>query len=250
MNYIAVFVHWGNENQFPAEMAAEARSHNQTLVIFWEAKDYNNDNLDDAHYSYQAILRGDWDTYIKSFGDSIRSSGQPVILIPFEEVNGDWSPWSITHNGNSASQHKQTYQKIANMLHDIPNLKLGWTANNDSVPDTPDNSISNLYPGNAYVDIVGVDGFNFDDPWQTPSDVFDTSVATVSTFGKPVILFSLASAEGPQKAAWIGQLSAYLTSHPAIKGFVWFNENKEKNWLVWSDTNSLSAFQTLIHSLN
>ena len=42
-----------------------------------------------------------------------------------------------------------------------PKCEFGWTMNNDSVPDTTDNEYEDYYPGDAYVDYIGIDGFNF-----------------------------------------------------------------------------------------
>jgi hypothetical protein len=250
MDYVAAFVHWGNENELPLDLASEAKKNNQTLVIFWESKDYNNSSNNDSRFSYDAILRGDWDTYIRDFGEQIRATAVPIILIPFEEVNGDWSPWSLSFNDNTAEKHRQAYQKIAQMYAEIPLLQMGWAVNNDSHPESEENSIGNLYPGSTAVDIVGVDGFNFDDgEWLVPSEIFDSAMQTLKVLGKPIIIFSTASAQGSRKAEWIGQLGSYLRSNPELKGVIWFNENKEKDWRVWSDQNSLSAFKTLIGAL-
>jgi beta-mannanase len=168
------------------------------------------------------------------------------VLIPFEEVNGNWNPWSITVNNNSVIKHILAYRKIHDMLGDIPNLKFGWAVNNGSAPDTDENSIANLYPGSEYVDYVGVDGFNFDDPWQTFSEVFDEPLSILKGFNKPIMLFSMASAEGNKKPAWIDDLGVQILARPEIDGFVWFNENKEKDWRIWSDPQSLKAFQNML----
>ena len=119
--------------------------------------------------------------------------------------------------------------------------------NNDSVPNTSANSISAYYPGSAYTDYVGVDGFNFDSPWQSFNDIFASALQTISGYGKPIIIFSMASAQGSAKAAWITDaLSVQIPRYPGIVGWIWFNENKEQNWLVNSDSASLQAFKTAI----
>lgn len=246
MDYVAVFVHWGNEREFPSEMAQEAKANGQKLVIFWEAKDYSVERFDDERFSYQAILRGDWDSYLTSFKDSAKAAQLPVILIPFEEMNGNWSPWAITLNGNSPDLHKQAYKKIAQIFQDAPNVQMGWTVNNDSVPNVPENTIAGLYPGNEWVDVIGIDGFNFDDPWQTPPVVFDRVLNQVKGFGKPIILTSIGTAEGDKKAPWISELGVLLSQHPEVRGFIWFNEDKEKDWRVWSDPQSLESFRALV----
>lgn len=245
MNYAAVFIHWGNENAFPKDIADMAKRDNQTVVIYWEAMDYNFSPLaSDSRFSYDQIILGRYDTYIKSFAVEAKLSGVPVILIPFEEMNGDWYPWSITKNGNSPQKHVDAYRHIRSFFSDVPNVKFGWAINNDSVPNTTTNQPLSYYPGDAYVDIVGVDGFNFDDPWQTFGEVFDRPINSLNSINKPQMIFSMASAPGTQKADWIREAAVKIAAYPKVTGFIWFNENKEKDWRIWSDANSLSAFQT------
>src|SRR3989344_569664 len=53
---VATFVHWGNESEFPAELGAFAKANNKTLVIYWEAMDYNFDGPNDPRFAYERIL--------------------------------------------------------------------------------------------------------------------------------------------------------------------------------------------------
>ena len=65
-----------------------------------------------------------------------------------------------------------------------------------------------------------------------------------------IIVFSFALAEGPRKAEWMED--AFLTQmpkYPLLHGWVWFNQNKERNWLVWSDEESLDIFNTIVKNL-
>jgi beta-mannanase len=82
---------------------------------------------------------------------------------------------------------------------DAPNVAFGWAVNSESVPDIQGNQIEDYYPGDQYVDYVGVDGFNFGTPWQTWNQVFDRPLGKLIKYNKPIYLFSMASAEGPKK---------------------------------------------------
>ena len=46
----------------------------------------------------------------------------------------------------------------------------------------------------------------------------------------------MASAEandgGAKKAAWITDALTQISQNTSVAGFIWFNENKEKNWLI------------------
>ncbi len=238
-----VFVHWGNENQFPKEWKTIASTRkNFTLVIYWEAMDYNKGIDDQNRFSYDQILAGNWNSYIDSFAAEAKAYGYPVVIIPFEEMNGDWYQWSGSRANNTPGKHKAAYRYIRERFRTVTNVKFAWVPNNDSVPDTAENSILTYYPGDDVVDIVGVDGFNFDGPWQTWSSVFSKALSQLYTLNKGVMIFSTASAPGTKKAAWIEEMITAVKSDPRLLGFIWFNENKEKDWRIWSSTDSLASF--------
>ena len=247
MDYVATFVHWGNENEVPLDLGTITKSRGKTLVLYWEAMDYNVTSPEDPRFSYDAILAGKWDSYITDFAAQAKNFGGQIILIPFEEMNGDWYPWSGTKNGNSAAKSIAAYTYVHKFFKGIDNVKFGWTVNNVSSPDSSGNQILDYYPGDEVVDYVGINGFNFDDPWVSFAEVFNTGLARLETIDKPIIIFSMSCAPGTQKAAWITTgLGSELYKHPKIVGFIWFNENKEKDWRVWSDANSLAAFKAVI----
>lgn len=247
MNHQVVFVHWENKNEFPIEIAETLKNTNKTLIIFWETMDYNISSPEQQNFSYDKILQGQWNNYISSFATSVKSYGGPVIIIPFEEMNGDWYPWSGTKNNNSPLKHILAYRYIHDFFKDVPNVKFGWAINNESVPDTANNQIELYYPGNAYVDYVGVNGFNFGDSWQSFNEIFGNALEKLKAYQKPIYIFSFASAPGSKKAAWITDaLTVQMAKYPQLKGWVWFNENKEKDWRVWSDTASLEAFKAAL----
>ncbi|MFA5746508.1 MAG: glycosyl hydrolase [Candidatus Paceibacterota bacterium] len=232
----AVFVGWGDDGEFPSEYEGELARKEKTLVVFWEPT-----------VNYDAIVSGKWDGYIRSFSDSAKSYGGPVILAPFHEMNGNWDVWDGTVNGNTPQKFIGGWRYVHKFFDGVSNVKFGWAVNNESVPDTAENAIGAYYPGDEYVDYIGVDGFNFGDPWQSFSEVFDRALSDVSAYRKPVYIFSMACASGPKKADWIKDAFAVqVPKHPEVAGWIWFNENKEENWLVSSDEASLSAFKDIL----
>lgn len=240
----ATFVHWGNNKDFPSEIAKSLKPAGKTLLIYWEAMDYNaGDIINQPNFSYKEILNGKWDSYITSFAKAAKEYGGKVIIVPFEEMNGDWYPWSGTQNGNTVSQAVQAYRRVHDLFKGADNVQFGWSVNNDSVPDKTENDIVNYYPGSDYVDYVGVDGFNFGDPWQTFEEIFNPSLSKLKAFQKPIFIFSMACAKDSQKGKWIADAINKIKTNSDIAGWIWFNENKEENWLVWSNYSALKAFQ-------
>ena len=234
----AYFVAFGDS--FPKDIAAKLKGTGKIFLVFWEPQG-----------SLDAINAGQWDSYMSTFAADAKAYGDPVLIAPYHEMNLVDSPWSGVHPGNSAAKLVQAWRHT----HDVvatsgaTNITWGWAVNQEPNPDTAANDIANYYPGDAYVDIVGVDGFNFDSPWQTFDTVFARMLGRLQAYHKPIYVFSIASAEGPGKAAWITDALAVQMQKYGIKAWVWFNANKEKNWLVNSDPASLAAFKSALAQL-
>ena len=239
-----VFVHWGNEIQFPSYYGTRIRDQGRTMVLFWEASDFKRDLFSQPEYSYDAVLAGTLDNYFKRFAEGAKAYGGSVILIPYSEFNGNWYPWGGTIGNNTPQKHIAAYRYIRGFFKDVPNVKFGWVPNGNSVPNTDINQLELYYPGDDVVDYVGVDGFNFGgSEEQTFTQLFDSTLTRLKSFKKPIYIFSIASAGGPGKAAWIKDaLTVQLYKHPEVVGWLWFNQNKERDWQVNSDAASLSAF--------
>ena len=229
-DFAAVFVGW--REQFPAGFES-LKSNSQTLIVFWEPYEISLDG----------ILSGDSDLYIKQFSEASKKYGEPIILVPFHEMNGEWNPWSGVAGDNTPTKVILAWRRAHKFFEDAGNVKWGWAVNHESVPDTKGNAIENYYPGDEYVDYVGVDGFNFGEPWQTYSEIFSSALDKLRAYKKPIYIFSMASAEGPKKPDWIKDALLEINSDKDIEGWLWFNENKEKNWLINSDSASLQAFK-------
>jgi hypothetical protein len=247
----AMFDDWSSD--FPSQYLATVGKQGKTLLVFWEPS-----------FGYSTINNGNEDSYITQFATEAKSYGYPVILVPFDEMNLNEAPWGAA-SGNSSSAAKnntpagfiQAWQRMYNLFAaaGATNVKFAWDVNASSQPNTAANSIASYYPGSAYVDYVGVDGFNFGDPTQSFGQIFDSPVSQIEQYGKPIYIFSMGSYEYSGKAAWITDaLGVHIKTYANIAGWIWFNQNDgtmpsagdDINWTVSSDPASLAAFETAL----
>ncbi len=206
---------------------------NKTLLVFWENTGFSLDN----------IIAGKYDASIKNFSAGAQKYGCPVILSLFHEMNGNWDEWDGPVGTNSAAKIISAWKHVHNLV-TASNVKWAWAVNNVSVPDTEANEAYHYYPGDAYVDYVGVDGFNLNDPWTSFSDVFDTAISHLQQYNKPIYIFSMGAVANSKKAAWIADgLGVQVKKYKNLAGWVWFNQNgADGNWSFNSDAASLAAF--------
>lgn len=128
------------------------------------------------------------------------------------------------------------------------NVAWSWSPN---VPYEGSVPLGKVYPGDAHVDRVALDGYNWStlqpgSTWTCFWDVMSEGVAQVRAITtEPLFIGETASPEtGGDKAAWIEGLFATLAAHPEIRGFTWFHFDKETDWRIDSSAASLEAFRT------
>ncbi|WP_435747990.1 hypothetical protein [Nocardioides sp. SYSU DS0663] len=122
-----------------------------------------------------------------------------------------------------------------------------WSANVPYAGSTP---LSSLYPGDAYIGRVGLDGYNWGttqpwSTWQSFGEVFGQGVAELDALTtRPIHITETAAPEGAggDKAAWITDMWAWLDAHPEVTGVTWFSLLKEADWRIDSSEAALAAW--------
>ncbi|HEY4184228.1 MAG TPA: glycosyl hydrolase [Polyangia bacterium] len=199
------------------------------------------------------IINGNHDTMIRARAQAAKALGKPFFLRWGHEMNGNWYPWDGSHNGGNAAgvaKYIATYHHIHDLFTAAGATNVLWVfcPNVDSVPGEAWNQWNLYYPGDAYADWVGFDGYNWGtvngNSWRSFSAIASTIYAGLAALNKPIMIPETASAEqGGDKAAWIDAvLPALKGSFPGIKALVWFHMNKETDWRVDSSTASKNAF--------
>ncbi|MCR8645129.1 stalk domain-containing protein [Paenibacillus sp. N1-5-1-14] len=128
--YLA-YAHW--PGSFPMAYAQHAKDAGGALQIAWEP----DNGLD-------PVVDGE---YLRKWARDAKAAGIPIFLRFAGEMNGNWVKW----HGNP-SQYIEKFR----MLHDVfakeaPNVAMVW-----SPGDVPADTIDAYYPGDDYVDWVGV----------------------------------------------------------------------------------------------
>ncbi|RIJ54727.1 glycoside hydrolase family 26 protein [Clavibacter phaseoli] len=220
----------------------------ETLLTWepWEA----GAGADQPAYTNASIAAGDHDAYIREWGAALAKWGGPVYLRYAHEMNGDWYPWAEGVDGNGAGSYAAAWRHV----HDVvvgagaTEVRWVWTPN---VPYTGSTALAGLYPGDGYVDVVGLDGYNWGTSitghsWVQPADLFGPGLERLRGIapGKPIVVAETASSEvGGSKAQWDQDLVAYLQAQPDVQAFVWFDMDKEADWRIGSSASSATALR-------
>ncbi|MFC7532272.1 glycoside hydrolase family 26 protein [Actinoplanes sp. GCM10030250] len=191
------------------------------------------------------INDGSSDGNIRSVARKLKAMKRPILLRWGWEMNGGWFEWSGPQNGGPANYVK-AYRRIHRIFTDqgADNVAWVWSPNWNSAPNTAANRIQKYYPGDDYVDWVGVSGYNFFG--ESPSTLFNP-VTRIYGDRKPVILTETAAVK--KKSAWIKQLSTWVAKTPAVGAVVWFDTDTQhdsaNNFRFDTDSSALSAYRAM-----
>ena len=178
------YVDWSST--FPMEDAQRVSDAGYMPHITWEPWYFDNPEK----IKLDNILSGEWDEYIKGWAADAASFGKPLLIRWGHEFNGNWYPWSVAQNGENPQQYINAYRRVhdAFVAAGADNVMWIWCANGNSVPNEAWNVASKAYPGDDYVDWIGIDGYNFSgtDSFKT---LFSKSYQTfVTGFSKPIMI--------------------------------------------------------------
>lgn len=223
-------------------------------MITWEP---GANGATDSRYRLEAIVRGDFDSYIRSWALAARAWRHPFFLRFAQEMNGDWYPWGTkigNPQGNTSEQFRAAWRHVHDIFQHVgaSNAIWVWSPNTMYPGSTP---YADDYPGNTYVDWIGIDGYNAGPPsqrWLTFRALFAQSYETAAALTKkPMMIAETASSQaGGDKAAWIRNafLSDIPLHFPRIRALVWFDKRKERDWRVDSSSAVLAAWRMVTSS--
>jgi hypothetical protein len=203
------------------------------------------------------VAEGKQDTQIKAWAQAAKSWGYPFLFRPWWEPNGDWYAWGRDPEYVSAWRH---FHELV-VAEGATNVTWAWIVN--SIWSDPASDPTPYYPGDKYVDWVGMDAYNWGlnplqpDRWLTPQQAVDPTLAVLESIAptKPICICEDASTEiGGDKPSWVREmLETYLPHHPNIKAYLWFNWNVVDgsgrwDWPIESSTAAEQAFRDGIQS--
>ncbi len=221
-------------------------------MITWEPWDYTK-GIDQPEFSLKRIRQGAFDAYIKSWAIGLRTYGRPVLLRFAHEMNGDWYPWSVKANGNTAADFVGAWRRVVTIFRRAraDNVAFVWCPNALGDWSAP---LASCFPGDSYVDVVGIDGYNAGTSvnwggWRSFEDLFGATydaIAAMST--RPFIIGETGCSEaGGDKSVWVNDMFAGRERRfPRVGGISWFNEAREADWRIESSAASLAVFRAAL----
>jgi len=208
--------------------------------------------------STRSINSGAQDAYIRQQARNIRNLGAPVFLRYFHEPEGDYRNTMV----QSASAYITAWKRAQRLFREegATNVVWMWTTTAYSFRVTTTRDPRTFYPGDAFVDWIAADGYNFAPgkpgaQWNSFTTVFSRWYTWAAQRPKPLMVAEYGVMEDPsqpnRKAGWYDDMrTAVQTTFPLLQGVVaWstlnIKDGNTYNWNVDSSSASFTAWRTM-----
>lgn len=259
--------------RFPIEFCNLANNNSLEPVLTWELnhpdKGHGRRVCSPNETDLPEILAGKYDEYLKRFALDLKAWNKRVYIRLLHEFNANWNVWSGFKNGASSSGSKivrDVWIYIVDLFRslEVENVEWIWCPHEPSYDVSLEswNSIEEYWPGHDYVDLMGIDGFNFypenperENPtFLTFDDLFkDTYNRLLKLSDKDIFIMTGCGefdykGDIANKPVWLEDAFYKLsTYYSKVKMLFWFNYrfNDKADWRVNSSRESLSIFKRL-----
>ncbi|OGF67862.1 MAG: hypothetical protein A2Y62_01195 [Candidatus Fischerbacteria bacterium RBG_13_37_8] len=230
-----------------------------------------------SQYSMQKIIDGQFDQYIAQWADVVKNFNRPVMVTFGVEMNGDWFPWSGIYQGGGTSfgfgdssradgpeRFAAAYRHIIQIFRNRAVMNVTWLfhVNNQSFPEVSWNTYDAYYPGDDYIDWIGVSIYGAqtnDEDWESFNSLAEPAYAALKArfSHKPIMLAEWGVGEFPSKgnkADWYTEaLNKIRTDYTLFKMIIVYHERWENDDGSFSDLRvdstpaALQAYKTGIN---
>lgn len=201
------------------------------------------------------IISGKWDEYFRTFARQARQLDMKVYYRFGYEMNGNWFPW-----GKKSTLFVKAWKHANKIFKKEKADNVLWIFSPGVVwgQQTFEKDIRPYYPGNDFVDVVALDGYNFGDrhdqhhQWESFHKVFANSISGLMSFGKPMWIAEIGCPADPRRHYWLRDFLDFFDSNSCFEVFLWFNESKpgEPNFRIDADDASLNIFREWAQKTN
>src|SRR3954453_12146264 len=216
-------------------------------MMTWEP--WNHTTPSANPYSLQAIAAGQFDAYLSAQGEALAAVGAPVAVRFAHEMNGSWYPWGQGVNGNTPADYVAAYQHVHDVITAAGATNVIWVWSPITVISRPGVPLAPLYPGDGYVDWVGLSVY-FSSPTATYAADVPSTIRELDRIAptKPLYVTETSGLPGPTPPAIITELIAGLLTIPNLVGLTWFNHDTAHDYRIDNDPPAASQLAAELSS--
>lgn len=198
---------------------------------------------------WSRIASGAEDAWISARADAFRAFARPVYLSFHHEPENDVPTFG------QPSDYVAAFRRIVDIFRarNATNVTFVWTMMAWSF-ERQASIASQYYPGDAYVDVVASDGYNWypgrkGSRWRSFREVMASTRAFAVAHGKPFMAAEYGVQEDPaqpgRKGDWYREILSVISDWPELIALVYFDSDKIYPWMPDTSASSLAGYRDL-----
>jgi len=230
---VLAYVHLDEE--FPTDFMERCYNEGRITLLTYQFTETNNHRLYGTSPIISLIREGD-DVRIRDFARAAADFGRPFLFRLNNEMNSDWVSYGGVNNLLDPGLFIEAWRMVYRIFYEegVTNAIWVWNPQDKDAPPNNWNSFVAYYPGNEYVHILGVTGYNtgtfyadiFGEVWREFRQIYDFIAYIYDGLfdSFPWIITEFASSSiGGDKVRWIDNMFRDLHRYPQIRAAVWFS---------------------------
>ncbi|MGB9639514.1 MAG: endo alpha-1,4 polygalactosaminidase, partial [Anaerolineales bacterium] len=241
---------WYESRHFPIQTSSWIRAKGSVPYIRLMLRSSAETDVAEPLYTLQAILDGEFDPDIHQWCATASQFSTPLLAEYGTEVNGRWFSWNGVWNGgdkragygdptqpDGPERFRDAYRHIIQICREAQATNIKWVfhLNGDDWPEASWNHFENYYPGDEWIDWIGVSIYAaqspLDDYWNDFRAKFDAVYPRIIALApqKPLIVAEFGAPKNNplgDQAEWARSALIDLTAMRwnNLIGFSWWNE--------------------------
>lgn len=269
-NFPVVLAYMHTNHEFPLDFMNQTWNDGKIVELTYQMTTTNNEKL--MGYTPNIdIYRGTMDQEIRELARQAKAFGHPFLFRINNEMNSDWTSYGGVVNLRDPELFISNWRRFYDIFQEEGANNVIWVFNpNDrNYPPCDWNNSLAYYPGNEYVQMIGITGYNtgtyyaeeMGETWREFEDIYDAIYEEYGEIFKdfPWMITEFSSSSiGGDKVKWINSMFDCINKYENLKIAVWFDYadfdyREEKNTVVsrpyfLAETpETMQAFKNGIH---
>lgn len=213
-----------------AEAESYTEERGRSLLVTIEPWTWTRDERNSPTVLQKGIASGVYDETMNTVCSALGTLDRPLTIRWAQEMDDEsgqfiWAGWK-------PSDYVDAYKRMIDICRTgAPDAQFMWSPLGFE-------DMADFYPGDAYVDVVGLSVFSLE-PWekqvlgsaQTFDDIFAPRYERALAFGKPIIVAELGFVgDADHIAMWESDVRSKAALYPELEAVVYFNQQEVYPW--------------------
>ncbi|HWP80563.1 MAG TPA: glycosyl hydrolase [Candidatus Acidoferrum sp.] len=219
----------------PVAALRKAHDDGKIIELTIQVSAQNNEDV----YGYTPVfdlLGGSMDEDIRRLAAQIKDFGLPILFRLNNEMNSDWTSYCGIVTFSDPEIYKAVWRHVYDIFEEegVDNCIWVFNPNDNDYPPSNWNNFTRYYPGDGYVHMIGVTGYNTGtyyrhvtgETWREFDEIYGEIERKYSQYFNwfPWMITEFGSSSiGGDKVGWIDRMFENIGKYENIKVAVWFS---------------------------